>query len=126
MTGCSIVSRRFADYIDSVFGPGKRAGTPGHPEIEMALVELYRETGERRYLDLAVYFVDQRGHDLLGSHRLGGPAYYQDHAPVRDVDTVEGHAVRQLYLTSGVTDIYLETGERSAPERSHAPVDRTW
>ncbi|MCC9075031.1 glycoside hydrolase family 127 protein [Litorilinea aerophila] len=107
------VSRRFADYIDSVFGPGKRAGTPGHPEIEMALVELYRETGERRYLDLACYFVDQRGRGLLGGHRLGSPAYYQDHVPVREATTVEGHAVRQLYLTAGVTDIYLETGEQA-------------
>jgi uncharacterized protein len=42
------IARRFADYVDSVFGPGKRAGTPGHPEVEMALVELYRDTGERR------------------------------------------------------------------------------
>lgn len=105
------VSCRFADYIDSVFGPGKRIGTPGHPEIEMALVELYRETGERRYLDLALYFVDERGHGLLQHSRFGGGAYYQDHIPVREASTVEGHAVRQLYLTTGVADLYLETGE---------------
>ncbi|MBX2999613.1 MAG: glycoside hydrolase family 127 protein [Caldilineaceae bacterium] len=105
------VSCRFADYIDSVFGPGKRIGTPGHPEVEMALVELFRETGERRYLDLALYFVDQRGHGLLQHSRFGGGAYYQDHIPVREASTVEGHAVRQLYLTTGVADLYLETGE---------------
>ncbi|HXF60275.1 MAG TPA: beta-L-arabinofuranosidase domain-containing protein [Caldilineaceae bacterium] len=116
------VSCRFADYIDSVFGPGKRAGTPGHPEIEMALVELYRATGERRYLDLALYFVDQRGRGLLGSHRLGSPAYYQDHVPVREATTVEGHAVRQLYLTTGLADLYLETGEQALM----AALERQW
>lgn len=116
------VSRRFADYIDSVFGPGKRAGTPGHPEVETALVELYRATGERRYLDLAIYFLDQRGRGLLGAHRWGTPAYYQDHVPVRDAETVEGHAVRQLYLTAGMTDAYLETGEPALM----AALERLW
>jgi uncharacterized protein len=105
------VARRFADYIDAVFGPVKRLGTPGHPEIEMALVELYRETGERRYLELASFFVDQRGRGLLGPSPLGGRAYYQDHLPVRESSTLEGHAVRALYLATGVADIYLETGE---------------
>ena len=104
------VARRFADNIDSVFGPGKRPGTPGHPEIEMALVELYRDTQDRRYLDLAAFFLDQRGHGILGAGRFGA-AYYQDHVPVRLARTMAGHAVRQLYLTAGVTDLYLETGE---------------
>ncbi|MGQ9687157.1 MAG: glycoside hydrolase family 127 protein, partial [Thiobacillaceae bacterium] len=100
------VARRFADYIDSVFGPGKRPGAPGHPEIEMALVELYRETGERRYLELAGFFLDQRGHGVIG-----GRGYHQDRVPVREATAVEGHAVRQLYLTTGMADVYLETGE---------------
>jgi DUF1680 family protein len=116
------VACRFADYIDSVFGPGKRAGVPGHPEIETALVELYRATGERRYLNLALFFVDQRGRGLLGTHRLGSPAYYQDHVPVREAQSVEGHAVRQLYLTAGVTDLYLETGEPALM----AAMERLW
>lgn len=116
------VSRRFADYIDSVFGPGKRAGTPGHPEIETALVELYRATGERRYLDLAIYFLDQRGRGLLGTHRLGSSAYYQDHVPVREAETVEGHAVRQLYLTAGMTDVYLENGDQAMMDA----LERLW
>jgi DUF1680 family protein len=106
------VARRFADYIDAVFGPGKRQGAPGHPEIELALVELYRETGERRYLDLAGFFVDQRGGGTMRGYRLG-PAYQQDHVPVREAAEVTGHAVRQLYLTAGVTDIYMETGEQA-------------
>ncbi len=113
------VAVRFADHIDSVFGPpgsGKEIdGIDGHPEIETALVELYRETGERRYLDLAGYFVDRHGHGLLGHE-----AYCQDRVPVREATDVEGHAVRQLYLLAAVADLATETGEaelRSAAER---------
>jgi uncharacterized protein len=105
------IARRFADYVDAVFGPGKRLAVPGHPEIEMALVELYRETCERRYLDLAKFFVDGRGRGWLGPGRFNSSAYYQDRVSVREAEEVEGHAVRALYLTAGVTDLYLETGE---------------
>jgi uncharacterized protein len=104
------VARRFADHVDSVFGPGRRDGTPGHPELETALVELYRETGERRYLDLAGFFVDQRGHGLLQPANFGS-SYFPDHVPVREQTAIAGHAVRALYLAAGVTDLYLETGE---------------
>ena len=107
------ITRRFVDHIDSVFGPGKRGVAPGHPEIEMALVELYRDTGEQRYLDLAGFFVDERGKDFIGEFAHFEPSYYQDRVPVRETDVVEGHAVRQLYLTTGVADIYMETGEQA-------------
>ncbi|MGW1626708.1 glycoside hydrolase family 127 protein [Streptomyces sp. NPDC002172] len=113
------VARKFADHIDSVFGlPGSGKpldGIDGHPEIETALVELYRETGERRYLDLAGYFVDRHGHGLLD-----GDAYSQDRVPLREATNVEGHAVRQLYLLAAAADLATETGEaelRSAGER---------
>ena len=102
------VAVRFADHIDDVFGAGKRAGAPGHPEIEMALVELARETGEQRYLGLAHFFIAQRGQQPAVSC---GRDYCQDHAPFRDQREVVGHAVRALYLYSGATDIYAETGE---------------
>jgi len=105
------VACRFADHIDGVFGPGKLEATSGHPEIELALVELYRETGEKRYLDLAQFFVDQRGTNTMGGYGRWGADYHQDHVPVREADAVAGHAVRQLYLTAGVTDLFLETGE---------------
>jgi len=105
------VACRFADHIAGIFGPGKRDGSPGHPEIEMALVELYRETGERCYLDLVTFFVDQRGSGQMGGYGRWGAAYHQDHVPVREADAVTGHAVRQLYLAAGVTDLYLETGD---------------
>jgi DUF1680 family protein len=110
------VATRFADHIDTVFGPGKPIdGFDGHPEVETALVELYRETGERRYLDLAQYFVDRHGHGVLG-----GEAYCQDRVPLRTARSVEGHAVRQLYLLAAAADLASETGEaelRAAGER---------
>jgi DUF1680 family protein len=105
------IARRFVEYVHSVFGPGRRETADGHAEIEMALVELYRETGERRHLDLAAFFLDQRGRDRIGPNRHNSPAAFQDRVPVREATTVEGHAVRALYLTIGVTDLYLETGD---------------
>ena len=106
------VARRVADLVVDTFGTeaGKVDGVCGHPEIETALVELYRETGAEPYLERARYFVDRRGHGLLGDGRFGRH-YWQDHLPVRDAASVEGHAVRQLYLLSGVADVYLETGD---------------
>ena len=116
------IARRFADYLDARFGPGKEPGTPGHPEIEMGLTELYRETRERRYLDLAGFFLDQRGRAWLGPGRYNSAAYYQDRVPVREAAEVEGHAVRALYLTAGVADVYLETREAALL----AALDRQW
>ncbi|RKN37174.1 glycoside hydrolase family 127 protein [Streptomyces hoynatensis] len=106
------IARRFADHIDSVFGRGEGRidGVCGHPEIETALVELYRCTGERRYLDLARYFVDRRGHGLLPPGGFGN-RYWQDHAPITEATEVAGHAVRQLYLLAGAADVAAETGD---------------
>lgn len=107
------IAGRFADYLCATFGPAGRLAVPGHPEVEMALVELYRETGVRRYLDLALFFVDQRGRGWLGPGRFNSSAYYQDRVPVRETSELEGHAVRAQYLAAGVADLYLETGERA-------------
>ena len=111
------IARRFVDYIHSVFGPGRRETADGHPEIEMALVELYRETGEQRQLDLAGFFLDQRGRDRIGPNRHDSPSAFQDRVPVRETTTVEGHAVRALYLTAGAADLYLETGDAACSRR---------
>ncbi|MGW6129537.1 beta-L-arabinofuranosidase domain-containing protein [Cellulomonas sp. NPDC055163] len=105
------VARRFADHAVRRFGPGGVDGYCGHPEVETALVELYRLTGERAYLDLAQRMVDARGSGLLGSGPFE-PAYHQDHAPVRAVTEATGHAVRQLYLAAGVADLVAETGDQ--------------
>jgi uncharacterized protein len=106
------VACRVVDNVDAALGPAGRPGVCGHPEIEMALVELYRLTGDPRRLALATCLLDRRGHGLLGPDPFG-PRYYQDDRPVREATTVTGHAVRALYLACGVTDAYLETGERA-------------
>lgn len=104
------IARAFADLVDRRFGPGREDGVCGHPEIETVLVELFRETGEPRYLALAQRQIDLRGRGLLTPGAFG-PQYFQDHLPVRESRDAVGHAVRQLYLNAGVTDLYLETGE---------------
>ncbi|MGH3877923.1 MAG: glycoside hydrolase family 127 protein [Actinophytocola sp.] len=100
------VARRFADLIVERFGTVD--DLDGHPEIETALVELYRVTGHRPYLDQAKRFVDLRGHGLLNGEHFGS-MYLQDHVPVRRAETVAGHVVRQLYLLAGVVDVAVET-----------------
>jgi DUF1680 family protein len=104
------VAVRFADHLVATFGPDRRHDVDGHPIIEMALVELYRETGRRDYLDLAQYFVDARGHGLIAGYGLE-PTYFSDRVPVREQTTVEGHAVRGVYLAAGAADVALETGD---------------
>jgi hypothetical protein len=117
---------RYADHIASVFGPGEgqKRGYCGHPEVELALVKLYHATSERRYLELAKYFIDQRGrephyYDREARARGEDPAQYwaktyeycQAHKPLREQDQVVGHAVRAMYLYSGATDVAAETGD---------------
>jgi DUF1680 family protein len=114
---------RYADYIDSVFGSqrGKKRGYPGHEEIELALVKLYRTTGEERYLKLAKFFVDERGrrpnYFAIEARARGEKPreqcdYWQAHLPVRDQKTAEGHAVRAMYLYCGMADVAAETGDK--------------
>ena len=114
---------RYADHIDSMFGPEKIKGYPGHEEIELALVKIYRATGQKRYLNLAKYFVDERGQQPLcfddedkrlnrNRNRIYNDTYFQVHVPVREQKTVEGHAVRALYLYAGVADVAVETGDK--------------
>ena len=122
---------RYADHIDQVFGPGEKQkhGYPGHEEIELALVKLYDATGEGRYLNLAKYFIDERGkepnffkleaaargedpeicYSSFFNHNFGSYAYHQAHLPLRQQTEVTGHAVRAMYLYSGAVDVASET-----------------
>jgi DUF1680 family protein len=98
------VAIKNADLVDQVFGPaeGQKKVPSGHPIIEMALVKLYRVTGEERYLKLARFFIDETGKGTDG-HKLS--KYSQDHKPIIAQDEAVGHAVRLGYLYSGVTDV---------------------
>lgn len=117
---------RLADHIDSIFGPDKRRDVPGHEEIELALYKLYEVTGEQRYLDLSIFFIDERGnperiagaliapeHDPNANtpNRWRHPSYRQDHLPVTEQYYAVGHAVRAGYLYSSMADIAMENGE---------------
>ncbi len=119
---------RYADYIDSVFGPGpgQKRGYCGHPEIELALIKLYCTTGEPRYLRLSQFFVEERGkqpHYFDQEARARGEnpadfwaksyAYSQSHLPVRAQTEAVGHAVRAMYLYCATTDLALETGDET-------------
>lgn len=93
---------RFADYLVARFGPGKIEKADGHPEIELALVELYRETGEKKYLELARFFLERIN--------------------FRSQQEIQGHAVRAAYYAAGLADYYLETGDSDYLES----IKRQW
>jgi DUF1680 family protein len=131
------VCRRYADCIAATFGvdPGKKRGYCGHPEIELALVKLARATGETKYLDLARYFVDERGRqphyfDAEALARGEDPkecwhktyAYCQAHVPLREQAEVAGHAVRAMYIYTAMADLAAESGDQSL----QASCERLW
>jgi len=115
------VALKNADLVARTFGPepGKRQGFPGHQEIELALVKLFRLTGKRAYLDLARYFLDQRGRGVtLKQYPPGNRfAIYNDatqiqaHKPVLEQDEAVGHAVRLTYMASGMADVAALMGD---------------
>lgn len=121
---------RCADLLDANFGPqkGKRRGYDGHQEIELALVKLYRATGEKRYLKLAKFFLDERGRrpyyfdlEKKKANRRNVPLrgwitsydYCQAHKPVRQQEEAVGHSVRAMYMYSGMADVAAETNDAS-------------
>ncbi|HLU55281.1 MAG TPA: beta-L-arabinofuranosidase domain-containing protein [Pseudonocardia sp.] len=104
------VARCAADLVCSVFGPGGIESVCGHAEIEPALVEFARVTGDERYLDQAALFVERRGRGVLRDIEFGR-AYYQDDVPVREARVLRGHAVRAGYLSAGAVDVAVERGD---------------
>jgi len=109
------VAIRFADHIDSTFRLQNRNWVSGHEEIELALVKLFRTTKNERYLKLANWYLEQRGHGYgrgaIWQNKNWGPAYCQDGLPVREQKEITGHAVRAMYLYTGTADVAAATGD---------------
>ncbi|MCY1143186.1 glycoside hydrolase family 127 protein [Actinoplanes sp. Pm04-4] len=115
------VAVRAADHVCEVFGTGGIESVCGHAEIEPALVELYRVTGNVRYLEQARLFVERRGHHVLSDIEFGR-SYFQDDVPVREATVLRGHAVRAMYLAAGTVDVAIETDD----DELLAAVARQW
>lgn len=103
---------KYADYIEQVFSKDKSASfiTPGHPELELALVKLYDETGEERYFKLAEFFIDSHGCNTIDTP-IFVPIYNQDDMPIADRTTADGHCVRAMYLMSAAVDIAMKRND---------------
>ncbi|MDO5552249.1 MAG: glycoside hydrolase family 127 protein [Planctomycetia bacterium] len=117
------IVKRLNDLICKRYGngEGQLKNVPGHEEIELALIKLYEQTGDKKYLDQAKFFVDIRGVAEGRETPLFG-AYSQDNIPVREMNEVVGHAVRAMYLMAGATDVagYFKD------ENLMAAMERVW
>jgi uncharacterized protein len=105
---------KWADYFDSIFGPGKRDWVTGHQELELALVKLYKTTKNDKYLKLAHWLLEERGHKLAKGYTWTDwkdTAYAQDVVPVKDQKEITGHAVRAMYMYTGAADVAALTGD---------------
>jgi uncharacterized protein len=123
------IATKSADLIVREFGPNKRTNPPGHEEIEIGLVKLYRVTGKTKYLELANWFIDARGktagripYGREGRKQLLYGEYAQDHKPFVEQTTAVGHAVRAGYLYAGAADVAALTGNQAYL----AALDKIW
>ena len=117
------VALKNADLIERTFGHDKQYGVPGHQEIEIGLVKLYRVTGETKYLDLARYFLDVRGCEVPDAkYPQRRDPYFQSHIPVVEQKEAVGHAVRALYMYSGMADVAAITGD----DQYIMAIDEIW
>jgi DUF1680 family protein len=115
------IARRSADHICETFGPTGRQSICGHAEIEVALAELSRVTGEGQYLRQAEMFIERHGNHTLDDIELGR-AYYQDDVKVRNARVFRGHAVRANYLAAGAVDVAVESNDHELLDA----VTRQW
>ncbi|GAB1416810.1 glycoside hydrolase family 127 protein [Paludibacter sp.] len=102
------VGIKFADHIYDTFGNNKRPWVAGHEEIELALIKLYSVTHDKKYIDFAHWLLEQRGHGY-GTWGESAKDYYQDLVPVKDLKKISGHAVRAMYLFTGMADYSATT-----------------
>jgi hypothetical protein len=105
---------RWADHFDSIFGPSKRHWVTGHQELELALVKLFKVTGNKKYLQLADWLLGERGHRNAKGYTWTDwkdTAYAQDAVPVKEQKEITGHAVRAMYLYTGAADVATQTGD---------------
>lgn len=116
------VAEKYADYIRIRFTQLKDTGfvTPGHEEIELALIRLYRHTKEKKYLELARFFIDERGKREESEYKKGAREYSQSNVPVRELRIAEGHAVRALYLYTAMADMAEESGDEELKHAAQA------
>lgn len=105
---------KYADLIHRIFVTQKSAGfvTPGHEEIELALIKLYRATGTEKYLELAKFFINERGKIKEVNMGFDNPLYMQSEKPVRKMSEANGHAVRACYLYAAMALLANETGDK--------------
>ncbi len=106
---------KWANYFDSIFGPGKRDWVTGHQELELALVKLYRVTADKKYLNLADWLLSERGKKLAKGYTWSDwkdTAYAQDAIPVKEQKEITGHAVRAMYLYTSAADVAAHTGDQ--------------
>lgn len=122
--GLLLIARRAADLVCEVFGADGIPSFCGHPEIEAALAELARVTGDERYAAQAALFVARRGHDTLADIEWGR-RYFQDDVPIRDATALSGHAVRANYLAAGAVDVAVETRDDDLLDALRAQWTRT-
>ncbi|MCJ1709052.1 glycoside hydrolase family 127 protein [Microbacterium sp. VKM Ac-2923] len=122
--GLLLVALRAADLVCEVFGPDGIPAFCGHPEIETALAELARVTGDARYAAQAALFVNRRGHETLADIEWGR-RYFQDDVPVRDAEALSGHAVRANYLAAGAVDVAVESDDDDLLASLRAQWSRT-
>ncbi|WP_353080908.1 glycoside hydrolase family 127 protein [Tessaracoccus lapidicaptus] len=116
---------RAADHVCAEFGESGRDKVPGHPEIEVALAELGRVTGDEKYTRQASLFIDRRGHGRLADIEWGR-SYYQDDVPVRDAEVSRGHAVRAMYLAAGAADVAVDLDDRELLDAIIGQARRTF
>ncbi|MBW8688066.1 glycoside hydrolase family 127 protein [Chitinophaga rhizophila] len=119
------IALKNADLLVKTFGPGKRGVAPGHEVVEMGLVRLYRITGKKEYLQLARFFIDERGkrqYNPKSRNQWENGKYWQDQAPVVQQSEAVGHAVRAMYLYAAMADVAALEGDTAY---LHA-IDRIW